>query len=159
MHKWTNTHWEALWNQPLDVLLYEAIACYREHFEFVYRDLCAIPPTEEILVEGNPLMPDLIAQYLTFPTRAIWLIPTDDFLRGTYPQRGQWVKEIVNQCQNPEHCLNNWMDRDVAFAHWVKKNARDRDYKILKVDSELTISENAALIAAYFRLKRSNRGE
>ncbi|MGD9093973.1 MAG: hypothetical protein PVF74_14080 [Anaerolineales bacterium] len=159
MHKWTNTPWEALWNQSLDMLLDEAIACYREHFDYILRDLIAVPQSERVLVEGNPLMPDLVDRYLTDPIRAIWLIPSDAFLRGIYPQRGQWVKEIVNQCQNPELCLNKWMDRDVAFAHWVNKNARDRDYKILNINGNLTISENAELVAAQFRLTPSSGGE
>ena len=159
LYKWTHTHWEALWTQPLDVLLYEAISCYGEHFEFVIRDLVSLPKDEDILVEGNPIMPDLLAPFFKDRWRGIWIVPSDDFLRRTYPRRGPWVQEIVNQCQNPELCLNNWLDRDVAFAHWVRKNARNRDYEILTVGGRRTISENAVLAAAHFGLNNSSRGE
>jgi 2-phosphoglycerate kinase len=152
MHKWTTTPWDELWMQPAEVLLSEAIACYGEHFQLVLEDLLALPKSDPLLVEGTALLPDRVADLLLDQHRALWVVPTEAFQREHYPQRGAWVGSILSQCRDPEGALQNWMDRDVAFAKWVTRRARALGLNLLEVNGRRSIAENAARVAEYFQL-------
>ena len=148
--KVTHTTWEELWMQPVDVLIQDAIRVYHEEWVMIVEDLLALPSDTPIIAEGAALLPALVRDVLAVPQQAIWIVPTKEFQRERYPQRGAWVQEIVSQCTDPEQALRNWMDRDVAFADWVREEARRRCLRLLVVDGERTIDENASIVAAHF---------
>ena len=153
LYKWTTTTWNELWMQPVDVLLVEAIACYQEHFEMIIDDLLALPRSERVLVEGTPLLPNRVRAMLSDPSQAIWIVPTEEFLRERYPRRASWVQAILDQCKDPQRALQNWMDRDVRFADWVTRKARGLGLKLITVDGKHTIAENAERVAGHFGLQ------
>ena len=155
--KVTHITWEALWMQPVDVLVQDAIRVYHEEWAMIVEDLLALPADTPIIAEGAALLPALVHDVLADPQQAIWVIPTAAFQRERYPHRGAWVQEIVSQCTDPEQALRNWMDRDVAFASWVSKEARQRRLNMLVVDGERTIDENAAAVEARLRLADARR--
>jgi hypothetical protein len=82
-----------------------------------------------------------------------WLVPTEQFQRTHYPWRGAWVQGILGQCQDPAQALQNWMDRDVAFARWVMGGTAELGLASIEVDGSQTIAENAALVAERFELR------
>ena len=149
-YKVTHITWEELWMQPVDVLVQDAIRVYHEEWVMIVEDLLALPSDTPIIAEGAALLPVLVHHVLAEPQQAIWVVPTEEFQRERYPQRGAWVQEIVSQCTDPEQALRNWMDRDVDFAYWVREEARRRRLRLLVVDGERTIDENAAIVAAHF---------
>ena len=152
LYKWTHTPWADLWMQPAGVLLAEAIAAYREHLDLVVADLRRLPPSEPVLAEGTCLLPDGVQPVLPSPAAGIWLVPTEVFQRGHYPRRGAWVQEIVNQCPDPQQALQNWMDRDVAFAAWVADRVQALDLELLVVDGGRSVAETAEVVARHFGL-------
>jgi 2-phosphoglycerate kinase len=152
MHKWTTTPWDELWMQPAEVLLREAIACYSEHFELVLKDLLAMPRSAPVLVEGTALLPDRVSGLLLNHHQALWVVPTEAFQRDHYPKRGAWVKSVLNQCRDPEQALQNWMDRDVAFARWVVQRAAALGLTLVEVNGQRTIAENASVVAEHYQL-------
>ena len=152
MHKWTITAWDELWMQPPGILLDEAISAYREHLSLVVDDLLALPGPTPILAEGTCLLPGDVHALLSRPEQAIWLVPTEGFQRSHYPDRGSWVQDILNQCEQPEQALQNWMDRDVAFARWVEQSAGELGLRLVRVDGKRSIAENAQLVARHFGL-------
>lgn len=152
LHKWTTNPWNALWMQPPDVLLAEAIASYGEHFRLILADLLALTRSAPVLVEGTALLPDRVLDVLCHPHHAIWIVPTEQFQREHYPRRGPWVQGILSACDDPGRALRNWMGRDVAFARWVTRRAGALGLALLEVDGEHDISHNAARVAAHFRL-------
>jgi len=152
LFKWTHTPWDELWMQPAAVLLDEAIACYREHFDLILQDLRAFPKTIPILAEGNPLLPDRVFDLLRHPRQAIWLVPTAEFQKKCYPERGAWVQTILSQCTDPDQAFQNWMARDIAFANWITGKATALQLTLLPVDGQRTIAENAELVARHFGL-------
>ena len=151
-YKWVNTPWENLWMQPHDVLLQEAIAAYSEQFELILEDLCAQPDTEPLLAEGTALLPGLVKPLLSRPQQALWMVPTEAFQRELYPKRGAWVQEILATCDDPQAALENWMDRDVAFARWVADGAASHDLPCIWVDGSSGVEERMAMVADYFGL-------
>jgi 2-phosphoglycerate kinase len=150
LYKVTHITWEELWMQPVDVLVQDAIRVYHEEWNMIVEDLLALPNDMPIIAEGTALLPALVHDVITDPQQAIWVVPTKEFQRECYPQRGTWVQEIVSQCTDPEQALRNWMDRDVAFACWVSEEARRRRLRLLVVDGERRIDENAAVVEAHF---------
>lgn len=148
--KWTHTPWEQLWAQPSQILFEQAVIAYSEHLRFVFEDLEHIPG--KVIVEGTSLLPDCIKPLLIDDSQALWMVPTDYFQRTTYPIRGPFVSQIMNQCRDPEQALTNWMDRDVAFARWIEQRTASLDLTCIMVDGATSIAENAAFVSDYFHL-------
>lgn len=152
LYKWTTTPWNELWMQPPHVLLEEAIGSYREHFRMVLDDLAALPGPGPVLVEGTCLLPECVDRVLVDRQSAIWLVPTEEFQRAHYPRRGAWVQGILNQCEDPDLALQNWMDRDVAFAEWATRQAELLGLRCMIVDGQRTIRQNARQVAGHLGL-------
>jgi 2-phosphoglycerate kinase len=148
--KWCESSWNQRWMQPIEVLVQEAIACYREHFALICEDILKVPKRKSLLVEGTALLPGSVASALTERSNAIWIVPSADFQRAHYPER-EWAWDIVSQCSDPELAFHNWMERDVRFAEWVEAEATTLNLPILRVDGNRTLQENAAAVAAHFQ--------
>ena len=138
--------------QPIDSMVKDAIAGYREHFDLVVQDISARTQDTVLLVEGTSLLPRQVADILTTPNHAIWVIPTAEFQREHYAARA-WAREIVEQCDNPEAAFHNWMQRDIRFAEWIEAEVNTLDLRLLKFDGSQTIAESAAAVADHFQLR------
>jgi hypothetical protein len=101
--------------RPIDNLVQEVIACYREHFALIYNDILNLPKRKSLLVEGAALLPSSVASVLTNRSHAIWMIASADFQRVHYLER-EWAREIVSQCNNPKATFHNWMERDIRVG-------------------------------------------
>ncbi len=136
--------------QSQSALLEQAIACYTEHLRFIFSDLAAMEGM--VIAEGTSLLPDCIKPLLVDASRALWMVPTEDFQREMYPKRGAFVAEIIKQCAEPEKAFKNWMDRDVAFAHWIQTRTRHHKLRCIVVDGQSSIEDNTEYVAEYFKL-------
>jgi 2-phosphoglycerate kinase len=155
LYKVTHLTWEALWMRPVETLLQDAIQVYGEEWSLIVNDLLALPADHPTVAEGAALMPDLVQDVLAHANQAIWVVPSEAFQRAVYPKRGDWVNEILSQCSQPEQALRNWMDRDAAFARHVNARARALGLRVLTVDGERAIEENAAVVGEQFGLPGS----
>jgi 2-phosphoglycerate kinase len=151
--KWRDASWNQRWMQPIDSLIKDVIACYREHFTMILEDVIFNPQDKSLLVDGTALLPRQVAPFLLNRRRAIWVIPTFVFQRAHYSNR-QWAREIVAQCDNSELAFDNWMKRDAGFAHSVATEVEALNLKLLQVDGKHTIEENALLVADFFQLTK-----
>ena len=149
-YKWTHTPWKELWMQSQETLLKEAIDAYSEHLRFIFADLRSVEGL--VIAEGTSLLPDYIKPLMNDFSRAIWVVPDEDFQREKYPQRGQFVSYILDQCEDPEQALQNWMDRDATFARWVVERTELLQLRCIQVGEQRSIEENAALVASHFQL-------
>jgi hypothetical protein len=147
LYKWTHTRWHDLWMQPQETLLAEAIDAYKEHFLLLLGDLMTLPHDLPILVEGSCLLPHCVSGLLSGPRSAVWVVPSDEFQRRHYPTRGEWVHHILADCDAPQLALQQWMDRDVAFARMVIQHCEHLGYAYLTVDGNRTIEQNADWVA------------
>lgn len=150
LSKWLASSWNDRWVQPVESLVEDAIACYREHFALIVDDLAARPSGESLLVEGTALLPREVARILRKRSNAIWVTPTDDFQRDHYFKR-EWARTIVEQCDDPELAFNNWMERDIRFAEWLETEVTTLDLQLLKIDGTRTVAENAVDVARHFQ--------
>jgi 2-phosphoglycerate kinase len=153
LYKWHTTPWDELWMQPQERLLAEAIAAYGEHFGMILEDLLSMPRSTTVLAEGTALLPDPVSSLQPDRRRALWIVPSEEFQRNHYPNRGHWVQAVLSQCEDPGQALQNWMDRDVAFARWATDRAKELGMALLQVDGTRSIVENAAWVTRHFRLE------
>lgn len=142
--------WEQFWMRPVDTLLEEEIAIYREEFEMIVEDLLDLPISPRTLAEGCALLPECVAGTLSDARKAIWIIPTEGFQRRTYSQRGEWVQRILKQCTNPEQAFKNWMNRDVAFTKRIASSATCLGFRTLFVDGGRSIEKNTKIVETHF---------
>jgi 2-phosphoglycerate kinase len=151
LSKWLTSSWTDRWMQPVDRLVEDVIACYREHFALIVDDIAARPSGKSLLVEGTALLPQEVARRLRQCSQAIWVIPTADFQREHYSKR-EWARTTVEQCDNPEVAFHNWMERDIRFAEWIEAEAGALGLHSLRIDESRTIAENAKEVALHFQL-------
>jgi 2-phosphoglycerate kinase len=151
LSKWLASSWNERWMQPVDRLVEEVVACYREHFALIVDDIAARPSGKSLLVEGTALLPREVARILQKRSNAIWVTPTDDFQSEHYFRR-EWARTIVEQCDDPEAAFHNWMERDIRFAEWIEAEVYMLDLQLLKIDGSRTIAESAEEVARHFKL-------
>ncbi len=135
--------------QPSDELLQNVIGCYREHFSFILQDILSMPRQKPLLVEGSALLPDAVSPLLPASNPAIWLVPTFDFQQKHYSAR-EWLRPIVEQCDNPEIAFQNWMKRDADFALWIEEQVKSMKLNLLKIDGKHSLEKTAGIVEAYF---------
>lgn len=151
LSKWLASSWNDRWMQPVESLVLDAIACYREHFALIADDIAARPSGKPLLVEGTALLPREVAGRLRRDNQAIWVIPTASFQTEHYSKR-EWARTIVEQCEAPEVAFGNWMERDIRFAEWIEAETATLGLQLLKIDGSRTIAENAEEVARCFKL-------
>lgn len=143
---------EDVWvSRPVAQQVAEEIAIYREEFPMILADLLALPRTQPILAEGAALLPECVAPLLTKSGHAVWVTPTADFQLAHYAQRA-WAKDVVKDCSDPALAFDNWMQRDIQFAQFVRDEAQARGFPSLVVDGKLSLAENTAIVEKYLLL-------
>src|SRR5260370_20614303 len=105
--KWSKSSWNQRWMQPVESLVQDVIACYREHFTLVLEDIFSLPKRKSLLVEGTALLPAQVASVVSPPSHAIWLIPTADFQMAHYSKR-DWVRDVLAQGREHEVTFHTW---------------------------------------------------
>jgi hypothetical protein len=91
----------------------------------VVGDLVRTDAAVPLLAEGACLLPARVAELVSRPSQALWLVATPDFRRRLYRRRGPWVDELLGGCPEPGQAFERWMERDDALASWrVAETAR-----------------------------------
>jgi hypothetical protein len=145
--RWRSASANERWLQPIDVLVHEAISCYREHWRLVLQDVVARPLQRPLLVEGTALLPAEVAQVAPAGSRALWLVADPAFQRRHYRERA-WARGAVASSDDPELAFDNWMERDVRFATWVAAEVDALGFHRLTVDGGRAVDEVAEAVAA-----------
>jgi 2-phosphoglycerate kinase len=152
-YRLTRMMWDEIWMRPVAVQIADEFACYREQFDMIIDDLLALPRSTPVIAEGAALLPDLVVGLSPDRSQAVWVIPTEAFQREHYtPEKRPFVNDILARCQNPTQAFANWMDRDVGFAKRVAEQAQALDLKVVTVDGQRTIKQNAEIVAQCFGL-------
>ncbi|MBA2668170.1 MAG: hypothetical protein H0U69_14165 [Trueperaceae bacterium] len=151
--RWCAASCDERWMQPVDVLVRDAIACYREHLALVLADVRAWPTGRPLLVEGTALLPREVAEVVPDPSRALWVVATPAFVREHYPLR-DWVWGVLATCTDSKRAFSNWMDRDVDFGAWVEAEVDHLGLRRLSVDGCHSVEEVADAVAMHVGLHR-----
>lgn len=142
--------WDDFWMRPMNEQLASVFEGYAEEFPMILDDLRQ--HTGPVIAEGTALLPALVADVLPDRARAIWMVPSEAFLRQQYPQRGDWVQGILDQTRDPQQALDNWLTRDALTAQQVQADAKARGLSVWAVDGRESIDALAAQVAVQFGL-------
>ena len=148
---------DELWLRPVAEQLRTEIVYQEEQFQLILADLRQLPARQKILVEGSALMPTAVFPHLSRPAQAIWLVPTAAFQRHHYAQR-PWIHGVLQDCTQPAQAFENWMQRDIAYANWIRQETAVRQLNCLVVDGRHSIEENCCRVAQALGLQ-SNLNE
>lgn len=152
MYRYSTMTWNEIWMRPVAVQVQEEFAYYREQFEMILQDLEQYEAGKGLILEGAAYLPELLEENRINPERVLFLVPTMEFQLHHYSQRS-WIKDILNECENPEQAFENWMMRDQAFGREILCQAGMKNYRTLVVDGSQPLDVLYADIKDWFGLK------
>ena len=127
------------------------VAFYREQFDFLRGELAGLATSRPVVVEGADLLPELLVALGVLPQRSVWVVPTPEFQLRYYSTRA-WVRPYLAGCPEPERAFTNWMRRDMIFAEYVTRTARQHGGTVLVVDGSAPVEATAERVARHFGL-------
>jgi hypothetical protein len=135
-----------LWTRPAAQQARDLFRFYEDELAMVIEDLRRI--RGPVIAEGVGLLPHLVAPRLADPQRACWLISTAELRRRLYPQRGLWVKEMLDRCPDPQQAFENWMARDDEIATRLAAEAAALGLPWVEVGAGSLPEETATKVAS-----------
>ncbi|MEN3539643.1 hypothetical protein AAH991_31355 [Microbispora sp. ZYX-F-249] len=125
-----------------------------ETFGFVIEDLLTLPTDRPVLVDDFRTLPRDVAPLLTRREHAAFLLPTPEFRRNA----------LGTRFADPARARANWgssdhaeafakrLARDELWDEEVRRQARELDLPVLRVDGFRNVAERADELAAMFHL-------
>jgi hypothetical protein len=111
-----------------------------EGFGLILEDLLALPIDVPVLVEGYKLLPRLIAPLLALPNQAVWLLPTSEWRRTAFSQRGS-LWSIAGRTSDPQRALANLLARDALYTEEVARQAAVLQLPTIEINGSATVNE------------------
>ena len=127
-----------------------------EGFGLILEDLLDLPTDVPVLVEGYKLLPRLVFPLLSRLDQAVWLIPTPEWRRTAFSQRGS-LWGIAGRTSDPQTALANLLARDALFTEEVARQATALNLSMIEVDGSLTVDELAERAAGCLGLGSGKR--
>jgi hypothetical protein len=141
---------EELWSQPPARQARDLLLFYEDELAMVVEDLRRLPGP--VLAEGVGLLPSRIADALSTPRQACWLIATPQFRRRHQPRREAWPAGPLGRCRDPERAFAGWMARDDEVARQLAAQAAARSLRCRVIDGSSSERQTVAALARHFRL-------
>jgi hypothetical protein len=125
-----------------------------EGFHLIVEDLLAMPPEQGVVVEGFRLLPKLVAPLLADRSRAVWLLPSDDFRAFAVDKRAKETGRpgFIHQTSDPERAARNLVGRERMFAERLREETRELGLQAITVDAAVPESESVRRVAGLFGL-------
>jgi hypothetical protein len=123
-----------------------------EGFHLILEDLLALPAEMPVLVEGYKLLPRLVFPLLSRVDQAVWLIPTPEWRRTAFSQRGS-VWSIAGRTSDPERALANLLARDALYTQEVARQAVALQLPTIEVNGSATVEESVECAARCLGLR------
>jgi 2-phosphoglycerate kinase len=108
-----------------------------EGFGLIVEDLLRTPTEPRVITEGFRLLPHLVKPLLAVPRRAVWLLPTPDFRRAAFDNRGS-LWEIARKTSDPGKALRNLLERDRLFTERLYEDVKRLELRAIEVDMTMT---------------------
>jgi 2-phosphoglycerate kinase len=144
--------WNEVWSQPVEVLVNDEFAYYRERFPFILNDLACFDENIPLLLEGAAFLPELIDQCAINHQHVVYMVPTGEFQYKHYRQR-PWIRQILETCTDPDQTFAAWMQRDVLFGRTIVSQARGHNFHLIEVDGSVSIAQQFDQVCRFFELE------
>jgi len=133
--------------EPEDLLQF-TLQAFRDRFPLVVEDLLALPRQPMVVAEGHGLTPELLSPVLSSGRQAIWLVPTEEFKRGSMKRRNK--PSFRDETSDPDRATRNVFKRDMLLAEYVKAQAQVYGLTVFEVDGSRSAEGMAALVEQHF---------
>ena len=120
-----------------------------EGFGLIIDDLLRLPADTGVIAEGFRLLPELVRPLLADTDHAVWLLPTPEFRRTAFDNRG-W--EIPGRTSNPALARYNLHERDRMFTNRLARSTEHLELPVIEVETSMTASELTRRVAQAFGL-------
>lgn len=142
---------EKLWEGSAVSQTEALLAFHRDQLALTMEDLAGLG--RPVIVEGVGVLPELLPQ----GARAAFLVADPVWRREIYPRRGDFVRELLSRCPDPEAAFERWMERDDRVALHVAREAERRGFPCLTVgggggDGGRSLAEVAAAVVSLLHL-------
>ncbi len=150
---WTaGTFWETAtpdeqWLTEPDEIVRRTLDANAERCRLMLEDIEALPDSPLVVAEGTPLLPWLVADRVAGPGHAVWLVPSPEFQRARLLERPRISFERTS---DPERALENRVQREVAVGELIEHGARERGFRVIRVDESRGLLEVAAEVEQAF---------
>ena len=144
------------WVDRSPEVMLDSFHWYRgEAFDLIVEDLLALPP-EPVIAEGFRLLPALVDP-LAGHDRAVWLLPTPQFRRAAFEERGS-LWSIANRTSDPERALHNLLERDAMFTERLRADVVAAGRPTVEVDVGDEVDEVLDRVSRLLGLGTTTRG-
>lgn len=152
LNKATVLDWNKILQMKEDEYLNWMIGLFTEEYDMIVKDLKDFKDGRPILVEGANLLPWLIWDEMAGTANAVWLIAEEAFYRKHQVKRPE-LFDRIKKCEDPEQALQNYLDCDLAFGKYIKKEAQMLGLKVVIAENESDLMKNIEAVSANFNLK------
>lgn len=118
----------------------QELARHEELFFMLLKELRAMK-FDNLIIEGNSLLPDLVRERFEFPCKAVWLLPTLKFQSSQYIKR-DWALDLILESEDPTLMLHNWVRRDYSFNQEVIRRLTKLKLPYLLVDGKKDVNHS-----------------
>lgn len=140
------------WVNRAPVTMLETFHWFRgEGFGLIVEDLLRLPTEPGVIVDGFRLLPRLVKPLLAVPCHAVWLLPTPDFRRAAFDNRGS-LWDISRRTSDPERALRNLLERDRMFTERLYDETERLELRVIEVDTTMTEDELTDRVTEAFGL-------
>jgi 2-phosphoglycerate kinase len=140
------------WVNRAPVTMLETFHWFRgEGFGLIVEDLLRLPTEPGVIVDGFRLLPRLVKPLLAVPCHAVWLLPTPDFRRAAFDNRGS-LWDISRRTSDPERALRNLLERDRMFTERLYDETERLELRVIEVDTTMTEDELTDRVTEAFEL-------
>ncbi|MCI0391374.1 MAG: hypothetical protein MOB07_21745 [Acidobacteria bacterium] len=137
------------WIQPTPQQLFEQVlATNDERFPMICDDLRLMPRRPPVLAEGPRLFPKLLMPVLTSPHQAIWMLPTEAFIRASQERRDK--PSMRFESSDPERFRANFLARDRLLADHIRGEVVRLGLPHIEIDGQRAVEEIADSIQLHF---------
>ena len=139
---------EENWMRPPVMQRDEEFDIYDEMSEFVFDFLDKID-SDFIITEGAAYTPKIIKKYGI--QEYITIIPTPEFQISHYKER-EYVPYVLEGCSDKQKAFDNWMQRDILFAEYVRSECEKNDIPCIINDGLISKDEMFEKVKKLFGL-------
>ena len=115
-----------------------------EGFGLIVEDLLRLPAETGVIAEGFRLLPQLVKPLLADPGHAVWLLPTPEFRRAAFDNRG-W--EIPDKTSDPERARHNLLERDRLFTDRLSEETKRLELPAIEIGVAMNEGELVRQVA------------
>jgi hypothetical protein len=122
-----------------------------EGFSLIVEDLLRLPAEPGVIAEGFRLLPHLVQPLLAAPSHAVWLLPTPEFRRAAFENRGStWA--IARNTGDPDRALRNLLERDRMFTERLGEEIKRLGLAAIDIDTTMAEDDLAQRVTRVFGL-------